>query len=817
MRLCILSLALIHCHCSHFAGQYFTGVSSNSNGTTHLELLDKARRMLSPADVEFQTVTGVYDSIHFGLTEGAQWYGNFWTQNSYGFGLSSVPFLPDPLLSWLQTSYLWWYDHIGDGAQTLAGLADVPAGMLCDNGSPTGCNYMQCGPGRSSRLTARRPVGEFRAPESKRQQTFDRYKESLKDTEALGHDFIIEGTLAGSIMQAELLLATRNISGAAAFLTYMKQTSDFMETRRVQDPSPLTPNATGLFFAGNGANLLAPAFGGQGLPVGCLFNLSCGAPGFPPCCQQRGFSYLTGLSVTYSGLLDRMIQLEQMAFPQGRQCSKPNDSTENISSCVDVYTRRRQSNNASLDAVTTRMPGTKTRYFMKSLSPDGEQHGVYSPRPRCLIDAICPPQTRHGYFETSPNVDAIALNVVDAGFKQELYNSMLSVQGLSPCGFTLPNFPDYDDACGECIWGYGWWVSGGHWATLEGRVILAHYDQRRHDLAAASMARLLDPYAALFKLDSPLAHIGCGPGTYSEGVPGPILDVDIFAIPAAFIRGVLGYEYGADQLRLQPRLPADIEQLTQLFPVRWGEAQLFFSLNSSDHSESITSVFLNKTRCDGCVVDGGLAAVLPWRLFAEGGPTAVTIGFGNSVPQTREGQAAFEKWQSMEQARQTVVPPEQGPCALNATIVDWIRNITGFLQRMEVANLMDRFEAAQGQAFFHAVNVSVERCEGRRSGSIPPMPKQPPQWAEYNMSYDQNATEAYFPDVYGRIFRGLCSTVASYNRANASPVQRQVLTQFWASVDDRLQDKWATADLLNTQQEELQEQLEILQRKLRDL
>ena len=80
--------------------------------------------------------------------QGAQWVGNFWTQNSYGFGYSSTPFLDDALLNWLGTSYLWWFDHIGDGGQTLAGLADVPAGMLCDNGNPTGCNYMQCGPGR---------------------------------------------------------------------------------------------------------------------------------------------------------------------------------------------------------------------------------------------------------------------------------------------------------------------------------------------------------------------------------------------------------------------------------------------------------------------------------------------------------------------------------------------------------------------------------------------------------------------------------------------------------------------------------------------
>ena len=68
---------------------------------------------------------------------------------------------------------------------------------------------------------------------------------------------------------------------------------------------------------------------------------------------------------------------------------------------------------------------------------------------------------------------------------------MRSVEGLAPCAFTLPNFPDYDASCsnGGCLGGFGTWVSGGSWSTLEGRAILAHYRQRRFDLAAASMAR----------------------------------------------------------------------------------------------------------------------------------------------------------------------------------------------------------------------------------------------------------------------------------------------------------------------------------------
>ena len=65
--------------------------------------------------------------------------------------------------------------------------------------------------------------------------------------------------------------------------------------------------------------------------------------------------------------------------------------------------------------------------------------------------------------------------MVDDVLAASLYKSMLSVEGLRPCAFTLPNFPDYDDSCGHCDGGFGTWVSGGSWSTAEGRAILAHF------------------------------------------------------------------------------------------------------------------------------------------------------------------------------------------------------------------------------------------------------------------------------------------------------------------------------------------------------
>jgi hypothetical protein len=116
----------------------------------------------------------------------------------------------------------------------------------------------------------------------------------------------------------------------------------------------------------------------------------------------------------------------------------------------------------------------------------------------------------------------------------------------------------------------------------QARAILAHFRGGRPDLALSSMGRILDPYAKLFKLDNPIAHQGCGPGMYSQSGGGlsnkdgkPILDVDIFGIPAAFLHGLFGYQYQAGALLLEPTLPEGVAALTQSFPVRFGNTSLY--------------------------------------------------------------------------------------------------------------------------------------------------------------------------------------------------------------------------------------------------
>jgi hypothetical protein len=227
-------------HAINFESQYISGTANSAEGKEYLHLVDFARRLLHPSDTHYQTPTGVLDYGENAFVEGALWAGNIWTQNTYGFGYAATPYLNLAQTTAIQTSYLWWFDHMGDGGQYYGGLADVPSGMLCDNGSPTGCNYMQCGPGRSALLTQRVPgLAKTHASIERAQKMrsaandIDSHDQG-QDTAGLGHDWSIEGTLAGGIMQAELILATRNLTAAQIFLPKLHQISDFMETRRVQ-------------------------------------------------------------------------------------------------------------------------------------------------------------------------------------------------------------------------------------------------------------------------------------------------------------------------------------------------------------------------------------------------------------------------------------------------------------------------------------------------------------------------------------------------------------------------------------------------------
>ena len=81
-----------------------------------IELLDVARRQLSAGEFEYQTTHSLYRGDWDGLLEGPTW-GAWWTQNSYGPVIASLPFLDDANWHAVQNSMAWWFNSMGNGSK----------------------------------------------------------------------------------------------------------------------------------------------------------------------------------------------------------------------------------------------------------------------------------------------------------------------------------------------------------------------------------------------------------------------------------------------------------------------------------------------------------------------------------------------------------------------------------------------------------------------------------------------------------------------------------------------------------------------------
>jgi hypothetical protein len=459
----------------YFEGKYFRG----RGDVEYLELLDIARRMFDP-DPEFQNMPMLYTSEWNGLVEGPTWRG-WWIQNSYGTTYCSLPFLQEPFLTFLQNSQGLWFDQMGDGKRAGAHGWIAPDGCLCDCACPGWVMYKQ-GDGRIDI-----------------------------------HDWGVEFTAAGLLLQAELLLISRDEKAISHYLPKLERCANFIESRR--DPK------NNLFLAGPAGNLLAPSYAGWKRPDG-----------------SYGMAYLTGLSITYIAALDRLIELEKLVG--------------NVQK-AELYSKRRLLAREGLHLLMT-----EEGYFIKSLDPDGTRHGVYG-------------AVKHGYFEAVPNHDAIAFRVVDDVQAEKIYAKISSIPGLRPYDFIITNYPSLDDMYEkpEGLWAFGTWVNGGAWSTCEARMIMVYYRLGKYEDARRSMKRLLT-FARRFRMDNPFTKFGSDVYQPNEPIN---LTYDAFGPPAAMIRGLFEYLYSAEGLTLLPHIPPSITELEQLFPIRFGKKKLYIS------------------------------------------------------------------------------------------------------------------------------------------------------------------------------------------------------------------------------------------------
>jgi hypothetical protein len=500
-----------------YAGRYCAG----EGDVEFLRLIDESFACFHPNPV-VPNLTMIYQPEWDTFLEAGGWNA-WWIQNSYGFSYAATPFLQEPWFSMLQRSWDLFWDNQGDGKRMglLGGKPDSnpPLSSLV---APDGCLGDCALPGQ---IAFRQGDGEVKI-----------------------HDWFYEATAAGLVMQAEILLISRDPQALARYFPKMERACEFIEKAR--DPK------NNLFLVGPACNLLAPSYGGVKQPDGSF-----------------GKGYLAGLSITYLAALDRIVELYKLAGDKAK---------------LAQYEHRQTITRQSLPQLLT-----PTGYFVKSVEPGGVKHGVLG-------------QEQFAYLEGVANADAVALRVVDDLTAASIYQQIAAFPAIRPFDFLLANAPGLDDTYWS--WGntsgpefeeykqFGNWVNGGAWSTVEGRAILMYYRLGKFEDIRRSATRAMK-WAKDFRMDSPWSQRGANTDNswYDEGKwlygTGVKVTADHFAIPAATIRGLFDYDYRSDRLILRPRIPGSITQYTQKEPIRFGKKTLYLSCQNG--GPKVKSVRIN--------------------------------------------------------------------------------------------------------------------------------------------------------------------------------------------------------------------------------
>ena len=484
--------------------QYFTGQGDDA----FVEMLNQSYAHFTPT-AEIPNLSMLIDSRRDTFTEGFFWHG-WWIQNSYGFALCAVPFLREPFFTLLQNSLDLYWDRIGDGAR--GGLAPGEdfdgANGLWKLVAPDGC-LGDC-------VTSAGSIA---------------YKQGDGWEH---HDWFYEASAAGVVMQAEILLRSRDVTAIQKYLPLMLRCCEFIEKTR---------DANGLFLVGPGCNLLAPSFGGA---------------------AGGEKSYLAGLTITYTAALQKLIELCKL-----------------VGEDAVLLEKRLAKNQASLPLLQT-----EEGYYVKSLEKDGTRHGVYGAEQygyfECVanVDAIalgvCDQETAEKIYAKIASIEGLR----PAHFLPTNY------PGLDD---TYKNYGGADLGK-HGFWCAGDWVNGGCWGTVEGRAVLAYLKLGRFEDAAASVAAAWE-WTRNYRMDAPWSQWGVNthnPWSDRKDQPEVSVMIDNFAIPAGFVRGVFDCEYAADTLTITPHLPKGLKFLAQNVPIYWGEKAIYISVANGSRVTGLT-------------------------------------------------------------------------------------------------------------------------------------------------------------------------------------------------------------------------------------
>ena len=510
------------------------------------------------------------------------------------------------------------------------------------------------------------------------------------------HDWGFGFTAAGIILQSELLLIKRDMESIREYLPLLEQSADFIDSRR--DPEK------NIFLIGTAGNLLAPSYAGSGK------ELEDGT---------YEMAYLAEISVNYIAGLDRLIELEKMA---GRQDK------------VDLYLSRLEDVKKGLSLFLT-----GEGYFIRALEKDGTRHGVFG-------------APRYGYFEATPNHDAMAFRVVDDKQALKIYSKINSIPGLRPNRLILPNYPGYDDMYEtRGLFSFGRWVNGGHWTTCEGRMQLGYYRVGAYDDAKEGFKKILD-LCEVFKLDNPLPDFGAA--LYQPKLPVNCV-YDSWGAPGGFLRGLFEYEYRAGGMRIYPHIPPGITQLQQKFPVYFGGKRIFIMTSGSG---PLTSVLVNGRK----IKDFDSKSVF-LKMNSEAEVVFVSLGLG--------GQAARKDFAVTEKKFQ--VPDDEEFWDIDRLLDEKetsadevkagpdLRKIWRFYTVLDREKLTETYEYKHAELILESIRSIYERRKLKENGKLVTLPPE-----------SQIAADELYISTVKNLYLGLATHLEKCRTSSSGQEQR---------------------------------------------
>ena len=469
------------------------------------------------------------------------------------------------------------------------------------------------------------------------------------------HDWCFGFTTAGILLQSELMLIRRDTAEIKYYLPLLESAAAFIDTRR--DP------VKNIFLIGAAGNLLAPSYAGSGrLKEDSTYEMS----------------YLAEISVNYIAALNRLIEVEKMV---------------NNKEKVVLYTERREKIRKGLSNFIT-----KEGYFIRSLDMDGTKHGEYG-------------SDRHGYFETTPNHDAMAFRVVNDQQAKLIYRKIQSLPLLRRYKLILPNYPSYDDMYDTTgLFTFGTWVNGGHWTTCEARMQIGYYRVNAFKDAKEAFEVILDR-AYRFRLDNSLTDFGSR--EYQPNLPINCV-YDSWGAPGGFLRGLFEYEYKSDGLLLYPHIPGGIDKLQQNFPVFFGKKKVYITTHG--HGK-ITGVNINNKPVKNFT---------PQFVFVKPddspGEIYVSIGMGEALPLATD-PSLLRSWNFVMPVDESFwdideLRDKQDTIQTPKNKIDNLKQVAKFYTLLQQAGLEETYEGKHAELILKGVQAIYDRRQLKKQKEL---------------------------------------------------------------------------------------------------